>query len=449
MQYTPIETRRAPGFKDVIVSISSEAFDSAGALSFLKSYSETITAAASYYSPFNEGLSSSSEVNYFVQRSYTTLAENPFYGRHNGDTVDLEITIDDYHYIQAKPIIAAYSSSPALPKLVSGDYYNKTSTRYIYNGLSVPRSSNQIWDGRYLKCVDEEGNEVDSRSRVDEVRQAVRDVLENPDAPYAVVNLGGRGTTVYPPTSDPYKTTFGVLLDEFIATHYSALGLSKRPRGLAESDIYVETPLEGVGATGRYEYAEGYVAAVLDGPYFVRWANVYKYKEVIDTSKASLEEIYPCSHIIGEYDVEGDPVITLGDRCGVEAPVEGEFKEYYKRVYKSWGYVAPGEYNYTFSIPVELTQQCRRVQSALAEILSISTSARQYRVQGVPNSSVIFPYETITTVSVDVFYFEENDSEPLYVDVEINWKVKCATQVSDQAAWYLDDLSYVDDISYT
>lgn len=312
--YQPIYSNRRATATDRVISIEKEPFESAPALSFLNSYEETITANPAFYDPFKPELTEAAPVSYNISRTINTLSDRTIALRHNGNTVDMEISVDTYNYIPKEPIVAPYSPNPKLPKIREGDFYNRSTTTYIYKDVEVPKASNKIWDGRYTRCVDLQGYDVPNGDRLPAVIAEVKSKLDSPTQLYTVLPIAGMATTVAPPKKDPYAATYKVKVQQFIATHYNSLALTRHPKGKAETDLYQELPQKG--GDKKFTLQEGFVAAVLDGPYFVRWANVYRYS---DTAPDADDD---CGHKIIDYDVDGDAIIVLGHLCGKEPPDE-------------------------------------------------------------------------------------------------------------------------------
>jgi len=436
--YKPIASRSSSsgvGLRDKVISIKKTEFKSAPQLDYLSAYQETITAAVAYYNPSNPTISNTAPVNYRINRSITTLSEEPVKFRHNGDTVDMELSVDSYVFLQAQPIVAPYSTDPQLPAISEGDSYERSTMLYIYHDVPVPKASNKIWDGRYLKCVDLEGNDVDHTSRVVKVKQEVKDKLENPGAVYSIQPVAGRGTTINPPKKDPYAATYRVKLQEFIATNYNSLGLTRHPKGRADTDIYQEIPAEARG-TGRYEFDEGFVAAVLDGDYFVKWANVYRYKEI--EIPPTLEEIYDCCHIVESHESDGDEVIILGCKCGVDPPEPAISCPTYCKVF---GYVSSGSHEHVIYVPDELVDACELYgYRARATVNYVETDSDIIRVNGARINQ--FPVVVNAPVVIKLEY-AHNEFKPLSFKTNICWDVVCLPPTTDDD-WFLDDIDFVD-----
>jgi hypothetical protein len=304
--YRPIR-RQEPGMEDTVISIKKTVFESAPPLSFLNAEYEVITAMSAYYDPLNEQVSSSVQVNYVINRSYNYLASNPVMYRHKGDRVDMEIYVDSYNFIQKQPIVDYFSFEPVLDSMTNEDFYLRTTTAYIYKDIEVPRASNRIWDGRYLRCVDIEGNDIDNRSRLTECREDVKNRLDSVNNIYLVQNIGSKSRTVIPPRSDLYAVNYQFEQEGFIVTNYNSLGIPERPRRRANEDIQLEVKArEGLG-TGRFLFEEGFVAAVLDGYYFVKWANVYRYKE----EEIEVQEDNGYGYLIDGYNSDNEALVVL------------------------------------------------------------------------------------------------------------------------------------------
>lgn len=351
-EYKPINKSKAPQFKDTIISVKKIPFTAAPALSFLSAESEKVTASSVYYDGLNPNLSTALNVNYVVERSLTTLAEDPLLLRHNGSTVDMEIYVDTYGLVQEKPYIAPYTPNPAIPRLQSGDRYERSTMAYIYKDIPVPPASTRIWDGRYQKCVDADGNEVDSRNYLPEVRAEVAEILSTVNSPYTVAMVGGYGHTVYPPTYDPYEATYRAEMGEFIAKFYSSSGLPDRPTGKVHSDIYIDP---GLGPNGEKPiFKGGFVAALLEDRVFVKWVNVYRY-EIPAPEDPVLDTLTDCHTIIGT-DSDGDSIISISfvskNPPDPEPPLVFPDTATFSF---SLGYLDKGDYTYTQFLPDNLS----------------------------------------------------------------------------------------------
>ena len=345
--YKPIK-KQINGAADRIISIEKQPFKAAPALSFLNAYEETITANPVLYDPLKPERSELALVTYNILRTINTLSDRTIALRHNGESVDMEIAVDTYTYVPKEPLVAPYSLNPKLPKIRQGDIYNRSTITYIYKDIQVPKASGKIWDGRYTRCVDLQGYDVDNTNRLPEVVAEAKDKIDNPAQLYTVLPVAGRATTVAPPKRDPYAATYKVKVEQFIATHYNSLALPKPPRGRAPTDLYQELPEEN--GDKQFKLQEAFVAAVLDGPYFVKWANVYRY---VDTAPNAEED---CGHKITAYEPDGDAVIELGHLCGLEPPPLTTLCKVYN---KTFGYVTTGNYDYAVEHPPELEDSCK------------------------------------------------------------------------------------------
>jgi hypothetical protein len=428
--YQPIYSNRRATATDRVISIEKKPFESAPALSFLNSYEETITANPAFYDPFKPELSEAAPVSYNISRTVNTLSDRTVALRHNGNSVDMEISVDTYNYIPKEPIVAPYSVSPNLPRIREGDFYNRSTTTYIYKDVAVPKASNKIWDGRYTRCVDLQGYDVPIGDRLPEVIAEVKLKLDTPTRLYTVLPIAGMATTVAPPTKDPYAATYKVKVQQFIATHYNSLALTRHPKGKAETDLYQELPVEG--GDKKFTLQEGFVAAVLDGPYFVRWANVYRYAD-----KAS-DADDDCGHKVVDYD-NSDAVIVLGHLCGLEPPAPVTLCQAYS---KTFGYVKAGEYTHLVDYPPSLQDQCNPYGGKVtAEVTHFDCSATNAFINGIPLSSITLPIKIPTPLVVKLQ--QDTDSVgALHLKCRVCWSIQCNTILDND--WYLDNFDYVD-----
>lgn len=408
--YRPITNNRRASAADKVISIEKLPFESAPALSFLNSYEETITAVPVFYDPFKPELTNAAPVSYNITRTINTLSDRTVALRHNGNTVDMEISVDSYTYIPQEPIVAPYESNPTLPKIRQGDFYNRSTTTYIYADIEVPKASNKIWDGRYSRCVDLQGYDVPNGNRLPEVIAEVQLRLDNPTDIYTVLPISGMATTVSPPKKDPYAATYKVRVQQFIATHYNSLALTRHPKGKAETDLYQELPQEG--GDKKFTLQEGFVAAVLDGPYFVRWANVYRYADT------ALDADDDCGHKIVDYDKDGDAVIVLGHLCGLEQPELDSSTLFTNTFNVVEGFVAPGFYSYYVDIPSSVIDSVGSVSALEVIINNIQTSADYVTVSNVTITDL--PYSVSGPFLITAFY-DSSGGEPFYLSLSLDW----------------------------
>lgn len=429
--YKPIKKKQNIGAADRIISIEKKPFESAPALSFLNSYEETITAIPAYYDPFKPEVSNAAAVTYNVNRVINTLSDRTVALRHNGSTVDMEISVDSYTYIPKEPIVAPYSNNPTLPKIREGDFYNRSTTTYIYSSIEVPKASNKIWDGRYSRCVDLQGYDVPNTDRLPEVIAEVKSKLDNPTNLYTVLPIAGMATTVAPPKKDPYAATYKVKIEQFISTHYNSTALPRHPKGEAPTDLYQELPQDG--GDRKFELQEAFVAAVLDGPYFVKWANVYRYA---DTAPGVDDD---CGHKIVDYDQDGDAVIVLGHLCGLEPPEPITLCQSYSKVF---GYVETGDYDYLIEPPDTVRDQCKPYGGKVSALVThLEYSVPNVLANGISLADVSLPARFRVPVT---FRLQQsaNNTEAAYFKTRICWTAECNTILDDD--WYLDNIDYVD-----
>lgn len=430
--YRPISGNRRASAADRVISIEKLPFESAPALDFLNGYEETVTAIPVFYDPFKPELSNAAPVTYNVTRTINTLSDRTVALRHNGDTVDMEIFVDSYTYFPNEPIVAPYEVNPVLPKIREGDYYNRSTTTYIYKDVEVPKASNKIWDGRYTRCVDLQGYDVPFDNRLPVVVTEVKEKLDNPNQLYTVLPIAGMATTVAPPKKDPYAATYKVKVQQFIATYYNSLALTDYPKGKADTDLYQELPIEG--GDKQFTLQEGFVAAVLDGPYFVRWANVYRYTD------NPLEEEIECGHKIIDYDQDGDAVIVLGHLCGEDPPEPVTLCQVYN---KTFGYGEAGDYVYEIETPQMDDNHCRPYASGIvAQITKLDYSTPNILANGISLVNARLPIRLPAPLTLALQQTEDND-EAIYFKSRICWSVVCRTDLEDDG-WYLDDFDYVD-----
>ncbi len=408
--YQPIYSNRRATATDRVISIEKEPFESAPALSFLNSYEETITANPAFYDPFKPELSEAAPVSYNISRTINTLSDRTIALRHNGNTVDMEISVDTYNYIPKEPIVAPYSPNPKLSKIREGDFYNRSTTTYIYKDVEVPKASNKIWDGRYTRCVDLQGYDVPNGDRLPEVIAEVKSKLDNPTQLYTVLPIAGMATTVAPPKKDPYAATYKVKVQQFIATHYNSLALTRHPKGKTETDLYQELPQEG--GDKKFTLQEGFVAAVLDGPYFVRWANVYRYA---DTAPDAADN---CSHRVVDYDQDNDAVIVLGDLCGLETLEPLLEPTIYNHTF---GYVPAGVYEYPISTPF-LPSNCNNNQTQVIQATIESIQPASVDVNNISINQITYPFLLEPPITLKLYH---DGVGAAYVNTQIRWVSSC------------------------
>lgn len=458
--YVPISLNENSGATDRVVSIEKVPFVSAPPLSFLNSYEETITANPVYYDPFKPELSNVTSVTYTISRAINVLSDRTVALRHNGRTVDMEIFVDNYRYIPKEPIVALYSPAPVLPKIREGDFYNRSTTAYIYKDVDVPRASNKIWDGRYSRCVDLNGYDVSNHDRLPEVLAEVASKLDNATQLYMVMPVAGMATTVSPPKKDPYAATYRVKIQQFIALHYNSIALTRHPKGQAETDLYQELPQED--GDKKFKLQERFVAAVLDGPYFVKWANVYRY---VDTAPDPDDD---CGHKIIEYDQDGDAVIVLGHMCGMEpppVPPEEDDPAVDTAITKLNNnyliycapqeitttpsvtgnivipYVSGSEYIYQFFINVPETDGDRIV--AVIVLNGIPAGVYVYIDEyAYPANGLMYEFEVSNPPEYLTFKFKGDIIPPAIIEVEITYlSVVCTPQCFTRSIGFSDPLS--------
>lgn len=286
--YTPIEPINHPTLIDVPIYVDSEQFTAAGMLSFLRKRYESVTASSLYYDPQNPSLSAKAGVSYLRSQYFTALSENPIKFRHHGPSVDMEVYVDTYTYIAKEPEIGEFDVNKRGFELKEGDRYERMTTGYVYQNVSVPEKSSKVWDGRHGLCVDSAGESISSGSQIEIIRGDVRAILEGEDLiPYTTLSLGGFAHTVKQPELSRYEAEYDVRFNAFLRDNYNAEGIP--PIGnLGTVDKYEDILLPGettgTGTRTRtpYERVSSSVAAELDGYYFKRWVtyNVYQSREI-------------------------------------------------------------------------------------------------------------------------------------------------------------------------
>jgi hypothetical protein len=277
--YIPIPPVSHPTLIDVPIFVESTPFTDAPMLSFLKRKYESLTASSLYYDPANPALSSKAGVSYLRTRYFNTLSEEALKMRHNGSTLDMEVYVDTYTYIPKQPQFGEYTAGGPSFTMRDGDRYERFTTGYVYHNIEVPERSSMVWDGRSSNCINESGETVPSGSRVGEIRDKVKGIVQDPGlVPYTVLSLGGFGHTVNEPPAGANTPAYNTALDTFLQNNYNSTSIPP-VRELENISTYNNSTSENRGS-GRYRVSSRTTAAVLDGYYFKRWVTHTVYDEI-------------------------------------------------------------------------------------------------------------------------------------------------------------------------
>ena len=317
LTYVPIANSQAPELTDVVISLASTPFTAAPPLGYLSAYQEEITATSTYYNPLRPSLSQTTPVSYLIHQTITTLASSPLALRHKGETVDMEISLDTYSYIQANPIIAPYSTTPQLSPLQDAEsYYQRLSTRYIYANVPVPPASAKLWDGRARICVNLAGEQLSSTSQVSNLQQKVLAILNSTTlTPLSVVSVGGLATTRKLPALDSYAANYKVILQDFVAIHYTSTAIPPQPESLPAQQITHYIPVtDSALSSGTYTLTLSTTAALLDetyASYFVSWVNYLVYTEIPNPHVQPSLTLEDTKCLLLGYDADNHSIVSI------------------------------------------------------------------------------------------------------------------------------------------
>lgn len=289
--YRPIRVGE-PGERDILLGVERRKFEVVPQLSYLDIERGSTRVQAMYLDPVRGSIGVGGKVVYHRSRSLTRLSEEPLFLRHNGETADMEVYIDQYNLTTLQPYVGEYGE--VLPEILEGERYDRMTWGYIYAGVEVISKSNVIWDGRPALCiqvldqVEIEGEmltyieEVENRNYVEEVREQVRRQLESKELqPTEVVPMGGLGYTRRSIAEDIHVDKYQRVMENFLKDNYSGRGIERvavSTRGIEKLKVGIEV-YRGYDDTVTIPY-EGYrdlpgkIAAVLDGPLFVKWVKL-------------------------------------------------------------------------------------------------------------------------------------------------------------------------------
>lgn len=193
------------------------------------------------------------------------LSQNPIKLRHNGDTIDIELSIDQYgaNVWQDLPE-SQFPPANALEFPESVEYFRST-TLYCFADVSVFPASSKVWDGRSTLAVSKLSTiSVDPSSKLDFVRNHVRDTILQVKTPAFVVSLEGYGkTTVLPPVSQN-RNELDDAINRFLEKHYNALAIPESPLEFGDA-LGLSSPVT-LGSTQSVS-----IAAQLQSYEFIQW----------------------------------------------------------------------------------------------------------------------------------------------------------------------------------
>lgn len=267
MEYVPITPVSTPTLKDSLLGARTTSC-AIPQLSFLEE--QELVVASNLAAP------DSTQITYRRTHTFYRLSESPIKLRHNGSTVDQELYVDQYSFVQDSP-------APKAPQVLyppadpfsydwgADSYYQRTTSIYVFSSLSVPTKSSLVWDGRYAICVNSAGATVDNSNRVPKVQGLARTAIENPGMPKYSQGLSNLGQTKKPEnySASLNVNEYNVYLQRFLDEHYNANSIPPVPISFSDLDVISDglpiSSSEGTGLTSTT------LAALLNGDYFVKW----------------------------------------------------------------------------------------------------------------------------------------------------------------------------------
>lgn len=230
MVYYPINVGQ-PGLKQQLLAATTGG-SVYPQLPYIPAESAQVYATALVYSPlFTLG---PENVAVYLTASYTRPGGVAF--RHLGAAIDLELYLDSYSFA-GKPLVGL-TYPPADPlNLPWEGSYTRSTTAYIYAGISVPAASDLVWDGRWPLVLDPAGKALSAGDRIGPLRAKVADILAESDRPPSfTAPLGGLATTSRLPDN---ISDYSVELNRFLERYYRATGIPPIPSGIALADLLV------------------------------------------------------------------------------------------------------------------------------------------------------------------------------------------------------------------
>jgi hypothetical protein len=191
------------------------------------------------------------------------LSKNPIKLRHNGSSVDIELSIDHYGASVWTDVQEA-DFPPPDPFLIPNNVeYFRSTALYCFVGVETLAASYKVWDGRSLQVVSAlTGLQADPSSKLDSVRSTVRDTLLGPKSPTFIVSLEGYAkTTSLPPATQNFNELDDII-ERFLLEHYNASGIPEAP--LRFKDAVGFSLVVPLGSTQT-------IAAKLQNYEFIEW----------------------------------------------------------------------------------------------------------------------------------------------------------------------------------
>lgn len=269
MQYVPITPVTTPTLRDSFLGARTVSA-SIPQLSFLEE--QELVIASNLAAP------DSTLITYRRTHNFYRLAEPPLKLRHNGATVDQELFVDNFSFVQDSPAPKApqvlYPPADPFTYDWGGESsYQRDTTVYIFPSLSVPTRSNLVWDGRYSICINAAGAAVDSSSKIPKLQGLARTAIENPGMPKFSVWLSNLAQTRKPEnfSADLNMNEYNVYLQRFLDEHYNALSVPPVPIAFTDLDIISNGVTAPTNDDGTTSVTTTILAALLEGDYFVKW----------------------------------------------------------------------------------------------------------------------------------------------------------------------------------
>jgi hypothetical protein len=235
MEYQAI-TPETPGLTDTFWAVRSDDTPVAPQLPYVQRSSETVKSTALIYNALGPP-PEDSNVAYIRSLVLNCLSDTPVKLRLTSTTtLDLELYIDSYGYTQPTPVVL--TTPPSNPFGINwpndGKFIRSTSL-YVFQGISIPEPSRIIWDARWPLVITAAGTLIPSVDSVERIRGEARAKIEDPELqPTFTTGLAGLAETSNQPASDVNQDVYNFAISDFLEENYNADDIPPPPTTIEE-----------------------------------------------------------------------------------------------------------------------------------------------------------------------------------------------------------------------